>query len=242
MNPIFEKEYTLRAGDFDKFDRLHPAAVLDLFQDVAGQHADLLGIGYDTLLKRSLMWVLVRVKFRFLAPAHRYQTVVVKTWPLEPRRLSHRREYCIEDENGERLVEGSSEWVVMDSVERKLRWTPTLYPMDFEFHTELMCEQRLDRIQHHLPQTKSAYVVRAGFSDLDINEHVNNVKYANYVMDAINPAREEEIESFQVDYRKEVAPETELHIYCDREGDCIYACGDAGDNTEMFLCKLTLKR
>ncbi|MBQ7325574.1 MAG: hypothetical protein IJW98_07510 [Clostridia bacterium] len=242
MNRIFEKEYTLRAGDFDKFDRLHPAAVLDLFQDAAGQHADQLGIGYETLHKRSLMWALVRVKFRFLAPAHRYQTVKVKTWPLEPRRLSHRREYCIEDENGERLVEGSSEWVIMDSVERNLRWMPTLYPMDFEFHTELMCDKRLDRIQRVLPESKVAYVVHAGFSDLDINEHVNNVKYANYVMNAINPTREEEIESFQVDYRKEVPPESELRVYCDREADCIYAYGNTADNTAMFVCKLTFKR
>lgn len=241
MNRIFEKVYTLRAGDFDKYDRLHPAAVLDLFQDVAGQHAETLGVGFEAMLQRSYLWVLVRVKYHILAPVHRYQSVRVKTWPLEPRRLSYRREYCIEDENGKRLVAGSSEWVVIDSVERRLCWVPSLYPANLEFCTEVMCEDKLRRVPE-VQTDGNVHTVLAGFSDLDVNDHVNNVKYANYVMDAINPTWEEEIESFQIDYRKEVVQGTELLVSCGRKADGIYACGEDGDHTQMFTCKLTLKQ
>ena len=46
MKKLWQREYTLRAGDFDKFDRIKPSAVLDLFQDVAGQHAEEIGVGF----------------------------------------------------------------------------------------------------------------------------------------------------------------------------------------------------
>ena len=42
------------------------------------------------------------------------------------------------------------------------------------------------------------------FSDLDVNNHVNNTKYADYVLDAVNPTKAETLDVFQIDYRKEV--------------------------------------
>ena len=128
MSNLWSKTYTLRTGDFDKFGRIQPAAVLDLFQDAAGQHGEELGVGFDVMLQRSYLWVLVRVKFRILHAPHRYQTVTVKTWPLEPNRLSYRRDYCMEDEDGRKLIVGTSEWVVMHSEKRRLLSVPDLYP------------------------------------------------------------------------------------------------------------------
>ena len=52
MNKLWKKEYYLRASDFDKFNHIKPSAVLDLFQDAAGQHADELGVGFDQMIKR----------------------------------------------------------------------------------------------------------------------------------------------------------------------------------------------
>ena len=115
MNRLWQKEYFLRASDFDKFGHIKPSSVLDLFQDAAGQHAEELGVGFEEMLKRSYLWVLTRVKFKILGETQKYQKVIVKTWPLEPSRITYRREYSIENENGELLIGGSSEWVVIHS-------------------------------------------------------------------------------------------------------------------------------
>ena len=52
MKNRWSKEYTLRAGDFDKYDRIMPSAVLDLFQDAAGQHAEEIGVGFADMIAR----------------------------------------------------------------------------------------------------------------------------------------------------------------------------------------------
>ena len=43
----YEEQIKLRTNDFDQFDNLKPSAILDIFQDVAGTHATIIGTGYD---------------------------------------------------------------------------------------------------------------------------------------------------------------------------------------------------
>lgn len=237
MRRLWEKEYYLRASDFDKFNNIKPSAVLDLFQDAAGQHAEEIGVGFNDLIKRSYLWVLTKIKFRVLSSPSRYQKVTVKTWPLEPNRLSYRREYCIQDQNGEILIAGSSEWVVIDSEKRRFVSAPDLYPFKDGFHSEIMCEGKLGKVKDFEVKSEP-FSLTAGFSDLDINDHVNNAKYANFIVDAINPQTEEELKEFQIDYRREVLNGTKLHIYHERQENTVLAKGQNDDGDIMFACKL----
>lgn len=240
MNKLFEKEYNLRANDFDKYNKIKPSAVLELFQDAAGQHANEIGVGYDDMIKNSYLWVLTRIKFKIIANPENYQKVTVKTWPLAPNRLSYRREYCIEDENRETLIIGSSEWVVMHSKKRRLLSVPNLYPFTDGFYTEMMFEDRLNKVQD-FEATSIPRTVNPSFSELDVNNHVNNTKYANYVLDAIVPKKEDLLETFQIDYRKEVLEGVELNIYHTKDGNEILAKGTNQNGDTMFACKLEYK-
>ena len=240
MRKLWEKEYYLRASDFDKFNHIKSSAVLDLFQDAAGQHAEEIGVGFDEMIKRSYLWVLTKIKFKIIANPSLYQKVIVKTWPLAPNRLSYRREYCIENENGERLIVGSSEWVVIHSEKRRFLSVPDLYPFTDGFHEELMFEGKLGKTQDFDAQG-TPRIVDAGFSELDANNHVNNTKYANYVLDAINPAESDELDTFQIDYRKEVLQGTQLNIYHTRQDKTALAKGQNENAETMFVCELLYK-
>ncbi len=240
MNTLWQKEYSLRTSDFDKYNRIKPSAVLELFQDAAGQHAIEIGVGFDSLIKRSYLWVLTRIKFKIISNPKSYQKVIVKTWPLAPNRLSYRREYCIENETGEKLIVGSSEWVIMHSEKRRLIADPNLYPFTEGFKTEIMFEDKLSKIRD-FEASGIPRVINAGFSELDVNNHVNNTKYANYVIDAITPTENDILEIFQIDYRKEVLEGTRLHIYNTKEGSSSLAKGINDNGDIMFACSLTFK-
>ena len=241
MRKLWEKEYCLRASDFDIYNRLKPSSILDLFQDAAGQHAIELGVGFEKMSEHSYLWVLTKIKFRVITNPKNYQRVTVKTWPLAPNRLSYRREYCIEDEKGEKLVVGSSEWVVIHSEKRRFVCAPDLYPFDEGFCEELMLEEKLSKIGNFTAEGEP-HRVSAGFTELDVNRHVNNTKYANYVLDAINPQEKDELEYLQIDYRKEVLQGTKLAIYHKREQDTVLARGENSDGETMFACKLEYKK
>ena len=240
MKKLWQREYTLRAGDFDKFDRIKPSSILDLFQDAAGQHAEEIGVGFNDMIAREYLWVLTRIKFKIISAPSRYQTVMVKTWPLQPNRLNYRREYCIEDQNGQRLIIGSSEWVIIHSKERRLVSDPDLYPFTDGFYEEIMFEGKLGKVRD-FETTGEPHIVNPGFSELDVNDHVNNTKYANYVLDAINPQKEDVLETFQIDYRKEVMQGTQLNVYCCQDNNTISAKGQNNDGETMFACRIELK-
>ncbi len=241
MKTTWEKKYTLRAGDFDKFNRIKPSAVLDLFQDAAGQHAEDLGLGFTQMINRSYLWVLTRVAFEIVLAPNRYQNVIVKTWPLEPHRLNYRREYCITDENGNLLIKGSSEWVIVHSEQRKLLSVPHLYPFTEGFCRNTMFEGKLAKVAD-FETSGTPHIVNAGFSELDVNNHVNNTKYADYVMDALIPSADDVIETFQIDYRKEVVQGTQLNISILKEESNILAKGQSTSGDTMFACKIQLKK
>ncbi|MBR7133041.1 MAG: hypothetical protein IKD04_05860 [Clostridia bacterium] len=241
MNNIWERNYTLRSGDFDKFDRIKPSAVLDLFQDAAGRHAEEIGVGFEEMISRSYLWVITRVKFKIISEPNRFQNLIVKTWPLAPNRLSYRREYCIENEKGEKLIVGSSEWVVVHSEKRRFLSVPDLYNFENGFYPEMMFEAKLGKV-HDFEAEGDAHIVNAGFSELDVNNHVNNTKYANYVIDAIVPSKEDILEVFQIDYRKEVFEGTQLNIYYKRDDNNILAKGQNTTGDTMFACEIQLKK
>ena len=241
MERLWKKDYILRTTDFDKYNQIKPSAVLELFQDAAGQHAEDIGVGFDTMIKKSYLWVLTRIKFRMISNPKRFQTVTVKTWPLMPNRLNYRREYCIEDENGEKLIVGSSEWVVIHSEKRRFISEPNIYPFTDDLLTEKMCEDKLIRVENFETEDVPR-IINAGFSELDINDHVNNTKYANYVMDANTPFESDVLDEFQIDYRKEVLEGTQLEIYSKREANECLAKGLNNNGEIMFACKITYKR
>ena len=240
MKNLYQAEYTLRATDFDKYNRIKPSAVLELFQDAATLHADELGTGYADLIKRSYLWVLTRIRFRIIAPLTSHQRVIVKTWPLEPNRLCYRREYSIENEQGEPLIAGSSEWVIMHSERRRFVSDAGLYSFTEGLRTEMMFEGRLGKVAD-FEATGTPLTVDTGFADLDANNHVNNTKYPNYVLNAVSPAEADVLDTFQIDYRKEVLEGARLQIYYTRNENQVLAKGvDAAGNVK-FACELTYR-
>lgn len=240
MNTLFEMKYDLRTSDFDKFNHIKPASVLDLFQDAAGRHAEEIGVGYEAMKERSYFWVLVKIKFQVISQPSFHQKVIVKTWPLPPDKFIYRREYSIESENGDKLISGSSEWVVIHSERRRLVSAPDLYPFSDGFYPVMNFEEKLERLRDFEADT-SPYSITPGFSELDVNNHVNNTKYANFVFDAINPEQPFEIDLFQIDYRKEVLSGTRLHIFHIRGENEILAKGVNDEGDIMFACMLKNK-
>ena len=236
---IFEKEYELRAADFDCYDRMHPASILSLFQDVAGIHANELGIGFAALMERQTIWVLTKVRYELVGTPRRYERVRVRTWPLPPARINFRREYCIETMDGEVLVQGTSEWVVVHSEKRRVLPAVDVYPTD-DYCTDTCFPGRLAKVPLFDPEGEGREVV-PGFTQLDINGHINNTCYADFVMDALSPAADTVVTGLQIDYHRELMAGQRFTLHLRREGDQLLACGSA-EGERMFSCRLQLAR
>ena len=239
MKNIYEDIITLRTCDFDRYLRINAASVLDLFQEVAGAHAESLGIGYFSTLEKDLLWVLTKVKFEIIKQPEIHKKVRVVTWPLPPDKITMRREYEVYSEDGELLIIGSSQWVFMHNELRRIVPAKDVYP-DIEFINKMTFNEKFSKL--HMPDTSTnTFSVVPHFSDIDMNSHVNNTKYINYVLDAFNPCEKDKIKSVQIDYHREVKCGTDLNIIYCREENTLYAKGENLSGEVMFNCKIILE-
>lgn len=240
MQTIFERQYFLRTADFDTYGRIKLSSIMDLFQDVAGIHAEQLGCGFDDLIKSNLMWVLVRLKLEIISSPSIFQCVNVKTWPLSPARALFQREYLIEDENGNTLIKGSSDWVIIHSEKRKLMPVKDIYPIKDGFEEKRNFEEKLSKI-HDFETENPPYTVNPGFTDIDRNGHVNNTRYAAFVLDAVSPNKNDKIKVFQIDYRHEVVSGTKLSVFTAKNEKEVLAKGLNSENETMFVCRIVFE-
>lgn len=207
------KVYPLRISDFNPDKTIKFSSILELFQDVAGYHSNFLGCGMDDFFKKSIGWVLIGVRFQLLKPIKMYSTVTVKTWPIKPSFVKFQREYLIYDEEGEVLCKGSSLWTIIDLNTRKLfpAKGEVYHGIDDFLQTENFADKFTKIKPLNLPfEFCGKPIVK--FSDVDINGHLNNVKYANFIVDALG-YDVERFSNFQIDYHKEVMLGQTVSLY-----------------------------
>ena len=93
---IMKKEITfnVRERDVNLNDNIRPASVLDYFQDIAGIHADELGVGFEPMIKLNLYWVILYITFERVGKVPSFgEKINVVTWPKVKTRLESEREY-----------------------------------------------------------------------------------------------------------------------------------------------------
>lgn len=237
------REYRLRTADFDRYDRMLPASIMDIFQDMAGEHAGYIGVGHKDIISQNLFWILLRVKYEVIEYPKMYSLVTAKTWPHEAKKLDFIRDFQLVDENDNLLIKGTSLWALVDISTRKMVMSKNVQFNIDEYWQESTFEEKfLKAGDFEVTEDMVPYEVVSAYTDIDVNGHVNNTKYTNFVLNALNLPETEQISFLQIDYKKEVLEGEKLLIYQTREDDTVMCkgCNEAGDT--MFVTKIRLKK
>ena len=120
-NPYFDgkpasitREYPTQLHAIGPDGRLRLGAAFDLMQDIAGAHAELLGVGIHDLRRLGITWVLSRLMIKFDALPPRADSVRLKTWPSGVHRLFAMRQFELTDPaTGQRIATASSYWLML---------------------------------------------------------------------------------------------------------------------------------
>ena len=240
---FLERTYHLRTSDFDMRNRILPSSVLDLFQDAAGEHAASLGAGYYDLLPENKCWMILRLRYEVVNQPKLFSDVTVRTWPIESRRLEFDRDYVMYDKDGNVLVKGTAQWAILDVSDREKPQLVTARSFDLgldEYIAERALEGRFERLASNFEADGDPFITQSGYTDIDTNDHVNNIKYANFILNAIDLPYEREIRSFRIDYVKEILEKSRISVYTKTDGDTVLCRGESA-GLVCFTAKLGLK-
>ena len=156
-----------------------------LLQETATMHADEAGMGYTELKEQGLQWVLSRQWIRMNRFPRWKEEVSVQTWPSKRKGIKWYRDFRINDSEGKELGVATSLWFVMDRETRRPRPAKMerIIPADD-------AEQVRDSELTPLPAQTAAVssgTFRAAYHDIDVHDHINNIRYLNWMLDSIDP-------------------------------------------------------
>ncbi|OQY05242.1 MAG: hypothetical protein B6I20_01580 [Bacteroidetes bacterium 4572_117] len=184
-----------------------------LFQEIAGNHAHANGFGYKQMVRNGHIWVLTRLKIEIAKFPVWEEIVDVSTWIVNREKFFSRRDFQIHNKKGELLVSASSGWMLLDYSTKRPKLVDGIemkIPMQAD---KLAIKSELQKIgPKDLNNTKTDYLVK--YSDLDVNNHVNNVMYTRMFLDsyAYDWRKSKVVKSFEINYLAEAAYADELEI------------------------------
>jgi len=174
------ESFTVRSYEVDGSGFVPISQIANYFQEAAGKNAHDLNFDISHLQEKGATWVLFRLHIKIDQFPVRWQHVTVKTWPSSGDGIRAFRDYELVDESDKRLGIGVSQWMVLNMKNRRpMRMPKEVLEMGLEVE-----EHVLPVDKDPLPQLDSRDVVTeitVGDHDLDMNRHVNNVKYIEWM-------------------------------------------------------------
>lgn len=212
MSDSLRLDFRVKTYDTYPNGKLSIPSLLDFLQEAAGLHAIKLKFGMHDLNARNETWVLSRMRVEIERWPERGDAIVVETWPKGMDRLFAVRDFLVFDEKGEILARSSSYWLLINKETKR--------PKPFETYiSENLISKRsaIDDKLGKLPNLKSVdYKDRrkSVYSELDENWHVNNVKYTEWMIDAIpyEILENSDLRSYEINYLSEVKINEPLEI------------------------------
>lgn len=232
----YEVKEKLRTSDYDAYDRIKFHSLCERFQDLAGDHAKMLGMGYEDLIKKNLIWVLTSQYIRLKGKVPYNSEVTLRTWPKERGRADFIRYYEIETACGDIVCDSISKWVILNCENRKIDRAS-----DFFYEGDLYDKTLYDdfsKIRVTIPHSKQfleSYKVRN--DDIDHNGHMNNAIYTRIIFNLIKLTPDFKLKGIQIDYLKEAFLNDTIDIYYFCEEDNKYFVGFV-NLTQVFIARV----
>jgi medium-chain acyl-[acyl-carrier-protein] hydrolase len=188
--PPFELEFYTRGFDCGYGGPQRLDSLANFFQECAGGHAQLLGLGVDRLRAEGKTWMLSRLDMRIDELPEAWRRVFVSTWPAGVERLFALRDIAMKSAEGRSLVRAVYAYLIVDlAARRPLR--PERFFADTPFGAEGPRGADPHPVEGHrfsIPGATAfevSFAQRASARHIDHNGHVNNAHIIDWLADAV---------------------------------------------------------
>ncbi len=181
---VYEESYPVFSFLLDPMKRLSIPAAFGILGDAAGRDANRRGWGYDELTARNQAWVLIRARMQITRQPSWGERIVLRTWPKMMEGVVAYRDFQILDEERNVVMAGSTAWTVLDLTTRRLVRLTGLINPDHRLSEIHAIKENPERIIW-FDNLQVAKKLTAEYGHLDMNNHVNNSRYIEWVINTL---------------------------------------------------------
>ena len=195
----FVKEHVLKVYEVTCFGDLKLLGLFNILQEVASEHADSLGIGYQACCQAGVAWVAASYRLDIGRLPKIEEKILIETWIADCLVVTSQRCYRIKDEQGDILIEGLTNWALIN--------TKTLRPVAIEKSLKIdiaeidgeklpFSSEKIRLVPPERIDSESHFMSR--FDEMDTNFHINNAIYPTWAAESLSADWQEKCQPQQV--------------------------------------------
>lgn len=222
----------IRYSECDSNCNLRLEALLNYFQDASTFQSEELGAGFEYLVPRNLVWVLVSWQIDIKRYPKLGEKVIIGTHPHDFKGFWGSRNFCMMTEDGEMLAKANSLWTLLNFDTMKPVMAPKELTDKYTVEPPLEMEYagRKIRIEGEGVAGESITVRK---QHLDSNLHVNNAQYISMAVDCLT--EEFVIGGLRVEYKKQAHLNDVLYSQIIKQEDGRTVVSLRGEASDIYV-------
>ena len=203
----------------------------------AGFHASERGFGIAEINENHYTWVLSRLAIELEDMPRQYEDFSINTWIENVYRLFTDRNFELQDKNGKTIGYARSVWAMISMETRKPADLISLHGNNLgQYVSDRECPiDKPGRIKVSVDAPVEEYQTR--YSDIDINGHVNSIKYIEHILDLfpMDTFKEKQVKRFEMAYVAESYYGDVLSFYLEEKNENEYDIEVKKNNQEVVV-------
>ena len=203
----------------------------------AGFHASERGFGIAEINENHYTWVLSRLAIELEDMPRQYEDFSINTWIENVYRLFTDRNFELVNKDGKTIGYARSVWAMISMETRKPADLISLHGNKLgQYVSDRECPiDKPGRIKVSVDAPVDEYQTR--YSDIDINGHVNSIKYIEHILDLfpMDTFKEKQVKRFEMAYVAESYYGDVLSFYLEEKNENEYDIEVKKNNQEVVV-------
>ena len=213
---MHKEEIYIGSNDINANLELRMSSLFRIMQEVIMHDTNDKGIGSKELMKSDILWVITRVQVEIKRLPKYEETLTAITYAGKFMQMFYPRYFRLVDKNGNTVVNLSSIWAIIDKNSRRPILKCPFQDKLFEEHfdDELPLPNKIEIKDTSLIEKRIIH-----YSDVDLNNHLNNTRYIELIDDIHDSLfhKEHPTTKLTLNYLKEIKENSVVEIKSNKE-------------------------
>lgn len=207
---IFKEEFKIQSKDIGKGNCIKNRGILEILENIATHHSDMVGYGPNDIEKNGITWILLDWKLNVIKRPKYGQLLNVNTWGRtvdgEIKKTYTYRDFEIYDEENNLCAIATSKWVLINIETGKLIKIDKEVIEKYEIEDKnVFNTAELDKI-NILENFSNEIEYKVSRRDIDLNGHMHNLYYLDLAYETLPEEVYEKrpFDDVRIQYKREV--------------------------------------
>lgn len=185
MKNYFEKQFELRYFEMNKLGEATATAMLTLLEETAADHCCHIHHSLFDLQNQNIGWVLVSGVMQLDYYPKYKEKITIRTWLSSYSTVKGFRENIIYNQQNQIIGRAKGLWVFYDIEKRKPIRILDEIKEKWGFENEISINENISQKITPVNSTNPSKKFKVNMFDVDSNNHVNNIRYLQWLMESI---------------------------------------------------------